>query len=91
MHHHSAETQAVSLAEASCILGYRDHTTVLRLIANGQLQAFRAKTPSGLGAWRISRASIAALLHGQERVGGATHERIPDNTDDPMSGIKSLT
>jgi hypothetical protein len=61
----SPETQAASLGEAARILGYRNTATVRHLIASGQLQAFRAKSPSGLGAWRISRASIARLLAGQ--------------------------
>lgn len=87
MHYHLTETQAVSLAEASCILGYKDPTTVLRMIASGQLQAFRAKSPTGLGAWRISRVSIAKLLEGQPQpVDGV----IPDTPCDSPPEINSL-
>lgn len=79
------ETQTVSLAKAGRILGYRDSTTTLRLIANGQLLAFRAETPSGRGAWRVSLASIDQLL-----AGGRRHDRISDNPDHSLSGINSM-
>ena len=90
MHHHPVETQAVSLAEASCILGYKDPTTVLRLIVSGQLQAFRAKSPSGLGAWRISRASIAQLLEGQRQQADDVTHVISQMPTDSLPGINVL-
>jgi len=75
----SSESQAATLGEATRILGYRNTATVLRLIASGQLQAFRAKSPSGLGAWRISRASIARLLAGQSLpIAGAAPDASTD-------------
>jgi len=58
------ENQAVSLAEAGRILNYRDPGTLVRLIQTGQLQGFRARTPSGWGAWRVTRASIASFMAG---------------------------
>lgn len=58
------ETSAVSLAEAGKILGYRDPSTITRLIASGQLHGFRARTASGLGAWRVTTDSIAKFMMG---------------------------
>lgn len=87
MHRKPPEAQAVGLAEATSILGYKDSATVMRLIEGGQLHAFRARSPSGMGAWRISRVSINRLLEGtapQEQNG------IADNAGNMTPGIKPL-
>jgi hypothetical protein len=69
MTYNSPEALTVNLAQAGRILGYRDSATTRRLITSGQLQAFRAQTPSGRGAWRISVASIERLLYGTDQTG----------------------
>lgn len=53
---------SLSLAEVARLLAYRDKGTLRRLIHTGQLQAFRAWTPSGKGAWRVTATSVAAFI-----------------------------
>lgn len=90
MSHIPPETQAIGLAEAARILGYRDRATIRRLIANGQLQAFRTRTVSGRGTWRINRSSIAQLLAGRRQ---QADDGTPVNSRkaaDSLLGINSV-